>query len=139
MQKILIGVASMVLLISLAVVGSILWLNHKKSEPQAQLGPMLDLKNFGPKLDFHDPATAASFGKNYADNCVATFQNNASEAGGAPSEDQLDQVRSACECIANHMIADLAARSPISAFELATTLGSDREVPGVKECGAKLP
>jgi hypothetical protein len=130
MKKGLIGVASIVLLI-LVIGGSVVWFYHKfTNDAVARLGP---------SVDFKDREMAASFKKSYSDNCVTTFQKDAAQSAETPTDDQLIQVRSACGCIADQTIADLAKRSPMTAFELAATLTSDREIPGVKGCAAKLP
>lgn len=91
------------------------------------------------KVDFGDPQMVAKFKETYTSTCVATFKQQLTKSGATPTEEQLGNVESACNCAKDPVIAALAKRPAMKVSELASAMATDPEITGItKTCSEQF-
>lgn len=91
------------------------------------------------KVDFKDPQMVGKFTETFTKNCVASYQQKLSKSGVSPTEAQLTNVESACNCARDPIVAALAKRPVMTVSELATSMATDPEIlAATKSCSEKF-
>jgi hypothetical protein len=87
------------------------------------------------EVDFKDPQMVGKFTETFAKNCVATYKQQLTKEGAAPTEEQLIAAEAACKCARDPVIAALAKRPVMTVSELAGTMAADPEISAItKAC-----
>jgi len=89
-------------------------------------------------VDFKDQVVAGKFKETFNANCTATYMQRAKKAGKTVAGDQLSKLDQACTCWRDGVVAALARREPMTAMQIASTLGSDPELQAIaKSCSTQ--
>ena len=80
------------------------------------------------KVDFNDPSTAERYHQTFADNCIATYTQHATNIGKPVGDDQRGKLDAACVCWRDGVMTALAKREPMTAMQLASVISGDPEL-----------